>query len=136
MSREKAEGYIYYFAHISLFIIFFWFGIVKFFGMSSANELIDSLRAIIIPWWPFASFIIFLATWEVLIGIFMLFRKTEKLGIILLVPHMLTTFLPLYFLTSITWQSFLIPTLEGQYIIKNIIIVALAASVILFRRGK
>ena len=136
MSREKAYNYIYIFAHLSLFMVFFWFGIIKFFGISSANALVDGLRAIMISWWPFESFIIFLGTWEVTIGILMLFKKTEKIGIALLIPHMITTFLPLYYLPEITWQSFLIPTLEGQYIIKNIIIVALAASIILFRRHK
>jgi uncharacterized membrane protein YkgB len=39
--------------------------------------------------------------------------------------------LPLLLLPTLTWQSLLIPTLAGQYIIKNIVIVALALSVVL-----
>ena len=32
--------------------------------------------------------------------------------------------MPLVFLPAFTWQSFLVPTLEGQYIIKNVLIMA------------
>lgn len=134
MSKERSHDVIYLFAHLSIFIIFFWFGFIKFFGISPANELVDALRAIMIPWWPFESFIMFLGLWEVLIGILFIFKKTEKIGIVLLIPHMITTFLPLFFLPTIVWQGSFIPTLEGQYIIKNLVIVALASSVVLYRR--
>jgi uncharacterized membrane protein YkgB len=41
---------------------------------------------------------------------------------------MITTLLPLIFLPEASWSGFLVPTLTGQYIIKNIVIVALAAA--------
>ena len=63
-----------------------------------------------------------------LIGVAFLIPGLERLAIALLIPHMITTVLPLILLPSITWQSFLIPTLEGQYIIKNIVIIALASA--------
>jgi uncharacterized membrane protein YkgB len=43
---------------------------------------------------------------------------------------MITTAGPLFLLPDIAWQSFLAPTLEGQYIIKNIVVVALAATIL------
>jgi hypothetical protein len=36
---------------------------------------------------------------------------------------------PLVFVPELTWKSFLVPTLEGQYIIKNIVVIALAFGV-------
>jgi uncharacterized membrane protein YkgB len=42
---------------------------------------------------------------------------------------MVTTFGPLYFLPSETWTGFMVPTLEGQYIIKNLLIIAAAVGV-------
>jgi uncharacterized membrane protein YkgB len=39
---------------------------------------------------------------------------------------MVTTVMPLFMLPSATWSAFLVPTMEGQYIIKNILIIAAA----------
>lgn len=120
-------------AHIALFVVFFWFGAIKLLGLSPANDLVRELliQIPLMKMWPFESFIIVLGLVEMCIAILFLFRKTTKLAIIVLIPHMFTTMLPLMLLTHLTWQSFLIPTLAGQYIIKNIVIVALALSVVL-----
>jgi uncharacterized membrane protein YkgB len=66
---------------------------------------------------------------ECLIGILFLIKGAERIVIPLLFIHMLTTFGPLIFLPSETWHSFLVPTLEGQYIIKNLIIIALGIGI-------
>jgi uncharacterized membrane protein YkgB len=120
-------------AHLALFVVFFWFGAIKLTGLSPANELVHQLLAQIpiMKMWPFESFIIALGFVEMCIAILFLFKKTTTLAIIILIPHMFTTMLPLALLPNLTWQSFLIPTLAGQYIIKNIVIVALALSVVL-----
>jgi uncharacterized membrane protein YkgB len=120
-------------AHIALFIVFFWFGLIKLFGVSPVNELVRELL-ILIPImnkWPFDSFIIVLGLVEMCIAVLFLFKKTTKLAIFILIPYMFTTMLPLFLLPDLTWQSFMTPTLAGQYIIKNIVIVALALSVVL-----
>ncbi len=130
ISDKKLKNISYLLAHISLFIVFFWFGLLKVLGTSPAYELVDALRAITIPWWPMVTFFPFLGTVEMLIGVLFLQKKTEKIAIAILIPHMCTTFLPLVMLPLISWQGLLTPTLPGQYIIKNIIIVALATSVV------
>ncbi len=53
----------------------------------------------------------------------------ERLVIPLLALHMITTFMPLFLLPSITWAGFFVPTLEGQYIIKNLVIIAAAIGI-------
>ncbi len=120
-------------AHVALFTVFFWFGAIKLTGLSPANDLVRELliQIPIMKMWPFESFIIVLGLVEMLLAVLFLFKKTTKLAIIILIPHMFTTMLPLLLLPTLTWQSFLIPTLAGQYIIKNIVIVALALSVVL-----
>ncbi|MBP9763681.1 MAG: hypothetical protein KBD10_02985 [Candidatus Pacebacteria bacterium] len=124
------KKFTYLLAHVSIFIVFFWFGLLKVVGTSPAYDLVDALRAITIPWWPMESFFVVLGLVEMIIGVLFLFKKTEKLAIAILIPHMCTTFLPLIMLPDIAWQSIMTPTLPGQYIIKNIIIVALATSVV------
>ncbi len=66
--------------------------------------------------------------WEVLIAICFLFKKTTFYAMILLFLQMTGTFLPLVILPEVTFQNSnpFLPTLEGQYIIKNIIIIAAA----------
>jgi len=114
------------FARISLFVVFFWFGILKVIGASPANPLVAQLLEQTIPFITFSQFIILFGLFEMLIGILFLFPKTVRVVMPLLGLHMITTIVPLILLTSITWQSPLIPTLEGQYIIKNIVLIALA----------
>jgi uncharacterized membrane protein YkgB len=126
----------FFLAHISLFIVFFWFGAIKLTGLSPANDLVRELLILIpiLKIWPFESFIVVLGLVEMLIAILFLFKKTTKIAIVILIPHMFTTMLPLILLPELTWQTWFIPTLAGQYIIKNIIIVALALSVLLEKK--
>lgn len=113
-------------SRISLFIVFFWFGILKIIGTSPANPLVQKLFEKTVPFISFEIFIILFGAYEMLIGILFLIPKRKKLALFLLVPHMIATFLPLFLLPNVTWQNFFTPTLEGQYIIKNLVIIALA----------
>ncbi len=112
-------------ARVSLFVVFFWFGILKMLHTSPANPLVEELLERTLPFISFNEFIIFFSLFEMLIGFVFLVPRWERLAIALLVPHMITTSLPLIFLPAITWQGYLTPTLEGQYIIKNLVIIAL-----------
>ncbi|MFT6191156.1 DoxX family protein [Polaribacter sp.] len=112
---------------LSFGVIFIWFGILKPLGLSSAEGL---LKATVV-WLPFGSpdiWLIIIGFWEVVIGIFFFFKKTTRIAIILLFLQMVGTFMPLIVLSEVTFQSnnFLLPTLEGQYIIKNLMIISAA----------
>ena len=63
---------------------------------------------------------------EVIIGIFFFFKTKTLIAIILLILKMLGTFMPLIVLTEVTFQSnnIFLSTLEGQYIIKNLMIIS------------
>lgn len=112
----------------ALFTVFFWFGFLKLIDVSPANPLVADLLEHTLPFWSFENFVVFLGLWEMLIGVVFLLKGRERVAIALLVPHMITTVMPLVLLPSVAWQGFFIPTLEGQYIIKNVVIVALALS--------
>ena len=117
------------FARFALFVVFFWFGILKIIGTSPANQMVADLMHATLPFMTWDVFIILFAIYEILIGIAFLIPRFERVAIALLIPHMIMTCLPLFFLTDMTWQGFLTPTLEGQYIIKNLVIIALAVGV-------
>jgi uncharacterized membrane protein YphA (DoxX/SURF4 family) len=112
---------------ISFRIIFIWFGILKPLGVSSA----DSLLKATVVWLPFGTpefWLIVIGWWEVAIGVTFLFSKTTKIAIALLFLQMFGTFMPLFLLPEVTFQNgnILTPTLEGQYIIKNLMIISAA----------
>jgi uncharacterized membrane protein YkgB len=57
----------------------------------------------------------------------MLIRPLLRLAILLLFLQMPGTFLPLVLLPDVCWVSVpLVPSLEGQYIIKNLVLIAAA----------
>lgn len=117
------------FSRFAIFVVFFWFGILKVIGLSPASGVVENLFNQVIPFMAFPTFLILFGLFECLIGILFLIRGAERVVIPLLFVHMVTTFGPLVFLPSETWQAFLVPTLEGQYIIKNLVIVAAAIGI-------
>jgi uncharacterized membrane protein YkgB len=116
-------------ARFGLFVIFFWFGILKVMGLSPASGLVQSLFEQTIPWMPFSTFLILFGIFEMIIGLLFLIKGYERLVIPLLFIHMITTFMPLFVLPQETWTGFLVPTLEGQYIIKNLALIAAAVGI-------
>ncbi len=116
-------------ARIALFIIYFWFGFLKVIGFSPAGPLVGALFDRTISFVPFQMFYISFAIFECLIGILFLFPKLTRVALVLFFLHMITAFLPLICLPDMIWQTILIPTLEGQYIIKNIALIALAMEI-------
>ena len=116
-----------YLIRIPLFVIFFWFGLLKVIELSPAQGLIIDT----VYWMPFLrpeDWVIVIGYWEMLIGLFFLAKKTTFYAMLLLFLQMSGTFMPLVLLPSVTFQNsnVLLPTLEGQYIIKNIIIITSA----------
>ena len=123
---------------ISFGIIFIWFGVLKPFGLSAAQGLLESTVA----WLPFGEPKFWLMTigwWEVAIGLCFFFKKTTRIAIALLFLQMFGTFMPLVVMPEVTFQNGnpLLPTLEGQYIIKNLMIIsgALVLGGTIYRRS-
>jgi uncharacterized membrane protein YkgB len=104
----------------SLAIIFIWFGLLKPLGISPAAELVKRT----VYWLPQDSFIHVLGYWEALIGVLLLFRPGIRVAILLLFLQMPGTMLPLIILPEICYTEFPYGlTLEGQYIVKNLVLI-------------
>jgi len=116
-------------ARVALFIVFFWFGFIKLVGFSPASPLAEALTVKTIGSQYFDIAFTVLACVECLIGILFLVPKAVRVVLPLLLLHMAVVCGPLVLLPELTWQAPLVPTLEGQYIIKNLVIVALAFGV-------
>ena len=112
---------------LSFGVIFIWFGILKLLGLSLAEGLLKA-TVIWLPFGPPEMWLIVIGLWEVVIGVFFFFKRTTRIAIVLLFLHMAGTFMPLIVLSEVTFQSnnILLPTLEGQYIIKNLMIISAA----------
>ena len=110
----------------SLAIIFLWFGSLKPAGVSPAEELVVHT----VYWFSSDWFVPFLGCWEMAIGCFFLFRKTVRLALLMLAFQIPGTFLPLIFCPEVTFTDFPFGlTLEGQYIIKNLTLIAAAITI-------
>ncbi len=109
---------------VGLGIVFFWFGALKLFpGMSPAEDLVRNTTYFMDP----NIFQPVLAVWEMLIGLGFLTGRFMRLTILLLFAQMGGTILPLFVLPEVVWTSFPFGlTLEGQYIIKNMVIIGAA----------
>jgi uncharacterized membrane protein YphA (DoxX/SURF4 family) len=117
------------FLRAALGIVFLWFGALKLVpGLSPAQDLatrtIDVLTFGVVS--PAVSLPV-LAGWEVLIGLGLLTGRFLRVTLLLLAVQMLGTLTPLVLFPAETFSVFPIaPTLEGQYIIKNLVLVGAA----------
>lgn len=116
-------------ARFSIFLIFFWFGLIKILGLSAASPLAMALTEKTVGGQYFDVLFYTLAVLECVIGILFLFPKTTRIVIPSLLLHMLIVCSPLLFVPEYTWQQFGVPTLEGQYIIKNAVVIAVAIGI-------
>jgi len=113
-------------ARWALFIIFFWFGILKVFGVSPAGPLVVALTEFMFgqnvsP----DQFLIWFGGFEAITGFLILLPRFERITFAILGFHFFATAAPLVVLTDITWYGIMQPTLVGQYILKNLALLAI-----------
>lgn len=112
------------FLRISIGIVFIWFGALKLIGhLSPAYDLV----AATVYWLNPKIIIPVLGLWEIAIGICFLIPPLTRVGLVLLALQMPGTFLPLVLLPKVCFTVFPFGlTLEGQYIVKNLVIIGAA----------
>ncbi|MEU3255610.1 DoxX family membrane protein [Streptomyces sp. NPDC006997] len=113
-------------------IIFLWFGVPKFFpGVSPAEPLAsETVARLTFGIIEGRTASVLTGVLETVIGLLLVSGKLRSLTIIVLLGHMAGTFTPLFLFPKETWESLCIGTLEGQYILKNLVIVAGALVII------
>lgn len=117
------------FLRVMLGVVFLWFGVLKFFpNLSPAQELVgrtvERLSFGMVQ--PDVALPI-VAAWECLIGVGLIVGRWMRTVLVLLLAQMLGTLTPIFIFPDevfirVPWA----PTLEGQYIIKNLVLVAAA----------
>ncbi len=116
-------------ARISIAVVYIWFGVLKMGSASAAVPLVQALYDQTVPFFSVRDTLYAVSIYEIMVGIVMLTPRFERLSILLLIVYMGIVILPLFLLPAYTWQGWFVPTLEGQYIIKNLAIIALAISI-------
>ncbi len=109
---------------VSMGVVFFWFGALKLIpGLSPAEALVRET----ITFFPMNIFLPLLAVWEMAIGLGFITGKFMRLTILLLFLQMPGTISPMFLRPDLVWTSFpFVLTLEGQYIVKNLVIISAA----------
>jgi hypothetical protein len=121
------------FLALSIGIVYLWFGTLKFFPHFSPAEglAMNTIHILTFGYLSPHIAILLLAMMEVVIGFCFILNIFRRANIILALFHMACTFTPLFLFAEESFVSGpLVPTLLGQYIGKNLIIVAALLSML------
>jgi uncharacterized membrane protein YphA (DoxX/SURF4 family) len=108
----------------SLALVFVWFGALKVFDVSPAEDLVASVVYWVDPTW----FVPALGVVEILVGIGLAARVALRLVLLVLVAQMVGTFLVFVMLPDVAFQDgnpFKL-TIEGEFVVKNLVLLAAA----------
>ncbi|MGF2687684.1 hypothetical protein ACQUWM_14365 [Marinobacter sp. DUT-3] len=123
MAAEWMHKHGQIFLRYSIAAVFIWLGALKPLGISPVNDLITNT----VFWLPSSIFIPFLGYWEVLIGVCLIFRPLLRVALSLLFLQLFGTVLPLFLVPEVCFTQFPYGlTLEGQYIMKNFVLLSAA----------
>jgi putative oxidoreductase len=107
---------------ISLGIVFVWFGLLKVFEVSPVAEFV----ARTVYWVDPDVFVPALGVFEVTLGVLLLLGKMMRLTLLLFVAQMVGTFLTFFILPNVVFQhgNPLLLTVEGEFVVKNLVLIA------------
>ena len=117
------EKYGHYLERKLLGILFIWFGLLKCFGHKSATSIIAQL-----VYWAEPEIVVpLLGIWETLIGVCLIYKPFVRIAILLLFLRLPGTFLSLIInAESCFHHSLWVPTIQGQYLLKDLILIGAA----------
>ncbi|MCP4097913.1 MAG: DoxX family membrane protein [Planctomycetaceae bacterium] len=122
----------YHLTRMSLAFVYLYFGVLKFFdGCSPAESLAGQTIHLMTLKIVSAEFaLIVLAVFETALGLLLLTDWFPRTAFVMFLIHMVGTFSPLILMPDVTFNgSPLMPTLVGQYIVKNVVYVAAVTAV-------
>ena len=112
---------------VSLGVIFLWFGFLKYFPDLSAAEGLAARTVVTLSFGlvPTKTLMLILATWECLIGFGLLTGRLLRTTLFLLFMQMIGTVTPIFLFPQELFRVIpYAPTLEGQYIVKNLVLIS------------
>ena len=113
---------------VALASVFVWFGLLKVIGRSPVADLVAQT----VPYLPYDLFFPALGMGEMLLGLGLVFNRTVCLTTLLLIVHLfIASFSVILVQPGMAFQegNLFFPTTEGQYVIKNMVLVAAALQV-------
>jgi uncharacterized membrane protein YphA (DoxX/SURF4 family) len=111
----------------SVGVVYCWFGVLKLFPGASAAETVavKAVTELTLGLLPADVCLTLLALAEVAIGLCLVTGRFLRTALSAFFLHMAGVFAALVLLAGDMWSTYgLVPTLEGQYVIKNIVLVA------------
>jgi uncharacterized membrane protein YkgB len=107
---------------LALAVVFIWFGALKVIGRTPVTELVGTT----VYWVPPEFFVPFLGVWEILVGLGLLFKYALRLTLLFFWMQLAGTFLVLLLQPDIAFQGGnpLFLTVEGEFVIKNLVLIA------------
>ena len=123
---------------VAMATVFIWFGLLKLIGRSPVADLVGQT----VPYLQLELFFPALGIGEMLLGLGMLYNRTICLTTVLLIVHLfIASFSVILVQPGMAFQAGnpFFPSTEGQYVIKNLVLIAAAtqvrASYLRARRG-
>jgi len=108
---------------LTLGAFFLWMGLLKIFGHTTGS----SLLAHTVYWGSPEEMVKILGAWEALIGLFLIIRPMIRVAILLLAIRLPATMLALFLKADVCFDEIpFVPTPEGQYILKDMMLFAAA----------
>ncbi len=124
---EWMARYGLFLLRISISVIFIWFGVLKFFPGASPAESLATRTIEVLTFGLFGEQTILygLAIWEVAIGLGLLTKRFMREILLLMYLQMAGTLTPIFIFPEEIFHIFPYSlTLEGQYIIKNFVVIS------------
>lgn len=130
---KKYEEVLITSLRLILAVIFIWFGALKILGYNPVFELIHNSA---VPALAYGNGLIILGVAETLIGLMLLINRAVLFTHIVLVLHLLGTFSTFVFGWGIIFDPYFpILSLDGEFVIKNIVLVV-ASLLVLVQEAK
>lgn len=116
---------------VSLGIVYLWFGLPKFVpGLSPADALAEkTISALTADLITGHTATVLLAVLETSIGVGLLTGWFLRLTLVALLAQLAGTFTPLVLFSQEMWKAFPVLSLEGQFIVKNLVFIAAAVTI-------
>ena len=111
---------------VSLAVVFVWFGVLKVFGVTPVGDLVANT----VPFLPEGLFVPALGIVEVALGAALVMGRSPWVAAGV-AAHLAGTFLALVTQPEVAFQggNLLLLTTEGEFVIKNVVLIAAALTV-------
>lgn len=120
---------------LSLGVVFVWFGMLKILEVSPVSQLVAKT-----VYWVDPDVIVpLLGVFEVTVGVLLLLGRALRLTLLLFLVQMVGTFLTFIVLPDVTFRDGnpLLLTVEGEFVVKNLVLISAALVVgTTVRRGR